>query len=220
MPLRSPRVHRALCVKAFWLLHRREGGGLQEGVRDALDYRAVRFGLGALAMPFRIGLERVPLLLALGERVPFQQVIEGLVRVADQHRPEAGLLDPVALPDLQRDRVEAFQQIGQPARHGVIDAQFVDHLIPPSDRFSNPVITSRGDCFASLAMTAKGLSLREAEAGYFTDEKVVGVNIVLVIEATIGPFSSVLARAASHSGSAPNLPIFASRSASDSHFRK
>ena len=39
-----------------------------------------------------------------------------------------GLLDAVALPDLQRDRVEAFQQIGQAARDGVIDAQFVDHL--------------------------------------------------------------------------------------------
>src|SRR5437867_3720004 len=46
---------------------------------------------------------------------------------------------------------------------------------------------------------------------HFTDEKAVGVSKVLVIEATIGPFSSVLARAASHSGPAPNLPIFASR---------
>ena len=30
---------------------------------------------------------------------------------------------------------------------------------------------------------------------HFTDEKAVGVSKVLVIEATIGPFSSVLARA-------------------------
>src|ERR1700719_2198593 len=104
MPLRPPRARRALGVKAFWLLHRREAGGLQEGVGDALDDRAVRLGLGALAMPFRIGLERVPLLLALGERVPFQEVIERLVRIADQDCPEAGLLDAVPLPDLQRDR--------------------------------------------------------------------------------------------------------------------
>ena len=54
----------------------------------------------------------------------------------------------------------------------------------------------------------------------FTDENEVGVSSVLVIEATIGPFFSVSARAFSQSGSAPNAPNFCSRSASDSHFRK
>src|SRR5260370_18255281 len=142
-----------------------------------------------MAMRVRIGLEGVPLLLPVGERVPFQQIIERLVPVADQHGPEPGLLDAVALPDLQGDGVEPLQQIGQAARHRVIDAQLIDHLIPP-------------------------------ELGYFTDENGVGVSNVLVIEATIGPFFSVSARAASHSGSTPNLPIFASRSASDSHFTK
>src|SRR3981189_3271749 len=86
------------------LLHRREAGGLQERVRDALDDRAVRLGLGPLAVPFRIGLEGVPLLLAISERVPFQQVVERLVRIADQDGPKAGLLDAVALPDLQGNR--------------------------------------------------------------------------------------------------------------------
>src|ERR1700739_3084478 len=57
-------------------------------------------------------------------------------------------------------------------------------------------------------------------AAHLTDESEVGARNELVIEATIGPFFSVSARAFSHSGSAPNLPIFASRSASDSHFRK
>src|SRR6266576_3320375 len=121
MPSRPPRIHRVLCGKAYCalrarnapqrltaslvkLLHRREAGGLQERVGDALDDRAVRLGLGTLAMPFRIGLERVPFLLAVGKRVPFQQVIERLVRIADQDSPEAGLLDAVALPDLQGDR--------------------------------------------------------------------------------------------------------------------
>ena len=75
--------------------------GCQERVRDALHDRAVCFGLGALAVPFRIGLEGVPLLLAVGERLPFQQIIERLVRMPTSDGPEAGLLDAVPLPDLQ-----------------------------------------------------------------------------------------------------------------------
>src|ERR1051325_10802961 len=100
-------------------------------------------------MPFRIGLERIPLLLAVGERLPFQEVIERLVRVADQGCPEASLLDAVALPDLERDRVEALQQIGQTARHGVVDAQFIDHVIPPKARATSPTKTrsARAACW-------------------------------------------------------------------------
>src|SRR5690348_5718613 len=56
--------------------------------------------------------------------------------------------------------------------------------------------------------------------GYFTEENEVGARNWLVIEATIGPASSVLARAESHSGSAPKAAILVSRSASDSHLRK
>src|SRR5439155_1153848 len=109
------------------LLHRGEAGRLQERVCDPLDDRAVRLGFGTLAMPFRVGLEGVPLLFAVGERVPFQQVIERLVRVADQRGPKPGLMDAVLLPQRQRDRVESLQQIRQTARHAVIDAQFIDH---------------------------------------------------------------------------------------------
>ena len=55
---------------------------------------------------------------------------------------------------------------------------------------------------------------------YFTDEKAVGCRMVFLMEATIGPSRSLSARAANHSGSAMNAPIFCSRSASDSHARR
>src|SRR5437868_11775439 len=92
-------------------------------------------------MPFRIGLKGVPLLLALGERLPFQKIIERLVRLADQRCPEPGLPDAVPLPDLERDRVEALQQIGQTARDAVVDAEFVDHGISPNGRATSPTRT-------------------------------------------------------------------------------
>ena len=37
--------------------------------------------------------EGVPFLLAVGEAVPFEQVVQGVVRRADQNRPEAHLAD-------------------------------------------------------------------------------------------------------------------------------
>src|SRR4029077_9614110 len=66
----------------------------------------------------------------------------------------------------------------------------------------------------------KRSNLPPGKRDYFTDEKLVGARKLLAIEATIGPFFSVSARAFSHSGSAPNAPNFCSRSASDSHLRK
>src|SRR5947207_12983155 len=107
-------------------------------------------------MPCRIGLKRDPLLLALGERLPFQKIIERLVRLADQRCPEAGLLDAVPLPDLERDRVEALQQIGQTARHGVVDAQLIDHGISPRVRATSPTTTC-------LARAASARPRRRAE---------------------------------------------------------
>jgi hypothetical protein len=75
-----------------------------------------------------VGLKGVPFLLAVGERIPFQEIIQGLVRVADPGGPEAGLLDAVLLPDPQGNRVKALQQVRQAARHGVVDAQLVQHV--------------------------------------------------------------------------------------------
>src|SRR5829696_6793388 len=70
---RTPRLR-------YLLLHSREAGRLQERIDDLGDDRPVFLGLGARLMPFRIGLERIPLLLAIGQRVEFEQVIERLVR--------------------------------------------------------------------------------------------------------------------------------------------
>src|SRR6202041_925622 len=78
------------------LFHRRKAGRNQEGVLDPRVDWAVLLGFGALCDPFGIGLERVPFLLALGERFPLQHIGEVLVRVADQRRPEPRLLDAVA----------------------------------------------------------------------------------------------------------------------------
>src|SRR6201995_590988 len=51
---------------------------------------------------------------------------------------------------------------------------------------------------------------------YFTDENLVGTSNWLTMLLTIWPLSSVLARAAIHSGSLWNAAHFLSRSASDS----
>src|SRR5205823_5305566 len=72
--------------------------------------------------------ELVPLLLALGERLPGQQIVQILVFAGtDQHRPKAGLTDAVPLPELERGGLEALEQRGQPAGDAVIDAKLVDH---------------------------------------------------------------------------------------------
>src|SRR5262249_12374420 len=59
-------------------LHRREAGGLQDLVFDARDDGAVLFSLGACADPFRIGLEGIPLLFAIGERFPLEEIVKSL----------------------------------------------------------------------------------------------------------------------------------------------
>src|SRR5262249_27905967 len=153
----------------------------QDAVFNSRHDGAVLLGLGPLRVPFGVGLERVPFFLAVGERFPLEEVVEGLVRIADAGSPEAGLLDTVSLPNAEGDRIEPLQQVGQTAGHGVIDAQFVEHGISP----------------------------------YFTDEKVVGCRIVLVIDATISPFFSVSARPATHSGSAWKPAKRFARSSSD-----
>src|SRR5437660_944113 len=91
------------------------------------DDRPVALGFGTLGVPFGIGLERGPFLFTVGERFPFQEIIESLVRISDGDCPKAGLLDAVPLPDIQSNRVKALQQIRQAARHTVVDAQFVKH---------------------------------------------------------------------------------------------
>src|ERR1700732_1277728 len=81
------------------LFHRREAGRLQDRILDTRNDRAVLLGLGALGVPFRVSLECVPFLFAVGERLPLEQVVKSLVRIANRRGPEAGLLDAVALPD-------------------------------------------------------------------------------------------------------------------------
>ena len=91
------------------------------------DDGAVGLGARPLFMPLGIGRERVPLLVPLGERFPFQQVVQGLVRLADADGPEPGLADAVPLPQPQRDGLEPLEQCRQAAGNTVVDAQFVDH---------------------------------------------------------------------------------------------
>jgi len=56
-----------------------------------------------------------------------------------------------------------------------------------------------------------------ATRAYFSPENAVGIRMLLVIEATIGPSASDLARASIHSGSTAKAANFLSRSASYSH---
>src|SRR5690348_4346000 len=120
-----------ISVSPWWntSLNRRKAGRLQDLVFDAGDDRAVLFGLRPCAYPLGIGLEGRPFLFAVRERFPFEEVIEGLVGIADCDGPEAGLLDTVALPDSCCNRVEPLQKIGQAAGHAVVDPQFVKHVV-------------------------------------------------------------------------------------------
>src|SRR5581483_9467570 len=108
------------------LLDRRECGRLQHGVADRRHDGPVALGLGALGDPVGIAHERRPFLLALGQRLPLQQVVEILVRMADHDGPEAGLAYAVLRPERQRGALEALQQRRQPARDAMVDAEFVD----------------------------------------------------------------------------------------------
>ena len=62
---------------------------------------------------------------------------ESVIALVDE-----GLADAVALPDLQRDGVEAVQQLGQLPRHATIDALFIDHM-GSSPRVSDGAILER-----------------------------------------------------------------------------
>src|SRR5499426_3005083 len=109
------------------LIDRRERRRRQDLARQRLNDRAVAFALGAFADPLEIAHERVPFLLALGQRFPRQHVMQVVVGFADQRGPEAGLADAVPLPDAERGGFEALEQCRHAARHATVDAQFVDH---------------------------------------------------------------------------------------------
>src|SRR5262249_2981651 len=112
-------------------LHRRERGRVQEPVVDPGDDGAVLRALRALGEPFRIARELGPLGLALGERLPGQEVVQVLVSAGPDHdRPESGLADAMAFPELERGGLEPLEQGRQPAGDAVIDAQLVDHGSP------------------------------------------------------------------------------------------
>ena len=93
--------------------------------------------------PVRVGHELAPLLLALGKRLPGQEIGQLLVGFTDQRREEPGLLDAVLLPELQRDRLEPLQERRQAAGHAAIDAHFVDHSC--SSLIRSAVITAGPD---------------------------------------------------------------------------
>src|ERR1700753_3724873 len=96
--LRAPAMRPALRLRR--LLHRRELGRHQQLVDDGLNDLAALFGLGARRDPFRIVLERGPLLVAIGQRLPGQEIGQVLVGFTDQRGEEAGLLDAVLFPEL------------------------------------------------------------------------------------------------------------------------
>ncbi len=67
-------------TESLSIFDRRESRRLQELVHDVRDDRAVLLGLGALGDPFLVGLEGRPLLLAIGEQLPGEEIGEILVR--------------------------------------------------------------------------------------------------------------------------------------------
>src|SRR5438105_11621425 len=133
---------------------RRKAGRLQDLVFHAGDDRAVLLGLRPCADPLGIGLEGRPFLFAVGERFPFQEIIEGLVRIPDCDGPEAGLLDTVSLPDPGCNRVEPLQEVGQAAGHAVINPQFVKHLVLSFQPVSGNFQWSRASTQAAASSSA------------------------------------------------------------------
>jgi hypothetical protein len=122
---------RASPPSSFPLLHRRERGRLEDLVGDVGEDWAVRLGFGAFLQPFGVVHEGGPFGFALGQGFPGQEVDELLVALADDRRPEAGLADAEALPDLERDRLEAVEEGRELAllRWGLIPAWAKDPAI-------------------------------------------------------------------------------------------
>src|SRR5436305_11851452 len=111
------------------LLYRREAGRLQYGVSDRSNYLTVLFSLGASGDPLRIGLKPGKSLRPVIERLPFEHVVEILVRRPDRHGPETGLLYAVLFRKRQGERVEPLDQVRQTRGNAVVDAKFVEHVI-------------------------------------------------------------------------------------------
>src|SRR4051812_4477982 len=86
------------------LLHRREVGRPPELVADAGDDLVGRLARDTGGDPVRVRHEPGPLLLALGERFPGEQVVQHLVVLADVDSPETGRADAVPLPQAERRR--------------------------------------------------------------------------------------------------------------------
>src|SRR5882757_100209 len=124
-----PRAMAALVAASA---KRGKRGRPQHRSLDVGDDQAVLLALVAGLVPLRIGLERVPLLLAFGKRLPGEQIMQVVVAVADQHGPETGRADAVLLPDVERLGFEALEQSRELPRNALIDAKLVDHGDPPT----------------------------------------------------------------------------------------
>src|SRR3954471_15993308 len=94
------------------------------------DDGPARLAFGAPGVPLRVGLESAPLAFALGQVLPFEQVVKIMVAVADQHGPEAERADAVPVPDAQGGFLEALLQARQASRKATVDTQLVDHGLP------------------------------------------------------------------------------------------
>src|SRR5690606_5684368 len=100
--------------------------------------------LGFLARPFGVGGKGVPALLALGQAFPFQQVVKIVVVLAHLHRPEAGMTDAMFFPELERDGLEALEQMGQLAGQATVDAKFMQHGGSPERLWTSVVCSGTG----------------------------------------------------------------------------
>src|ERR1700691_5729369 len=96
-------------------LHGGECRRPQKRALDVCDDRAVPLAVIARLVPCRVGLECVPFLFTVGERVPNEHVMQVLAAVAHQHGPETGRLDAVLVPDFQSLLLEPLEQNRQPA---------------------------------------------------------------------------------------------------------
>src|SRR5262245_23705760 len=104
-------------------LHRREGGGTQDGGGHLLHDGTVLFALGEDAGALRILGERVELGHALVEALPGQQVDELVVVATHAVQPVANLPEAVLLEGVAREAAESLSDVGDLLGHGLVFAQ-------------------------------------------------------------------------------------------------
>src|SRR5450631_2101342 len=113
------------------LFQRREGSWRQDLVANACDDGSIAFPLVAHLVPSRVGQERRPPRLEIGQRLPLEHVSQLVAGFPDEGRPKADGTDAVLFPDGRKLVSKSSLQLCHLARNGLIHTQLVNHRGSP-----------------------------------------------------------------------------------------